>query len=92
MEIGATSDGSCEAMEVDQDHIHCVVKSDPGISPLAMVRRVKQESPLRLWRAHESELKRQDRRERTFWSDVYFCCTTGNASQEAIRHSIAKQG
>ncbi|MFL5626842.1 MAG: transposase [Ktedonobacteraceae bacterium] len=44
------------------------------------------------WRAHESELKRHDWRARTFWSDGYFCCTLGNASQEAIRHSIAKQG
>src|SRR6266496_547760 len=79
-------------MEVDQDHIPCLVKSEPGISPLALVRRVKQESPLRLWRAHESELKRHDRRERTFWSDGYFCCTIGNASQETIRQYIESQG
>ena len=30
-------------MEVDQDHMHCLVKSEPGISPLAIVRRLKQE-------------------------------------------------
>jgi REP element-mobilizing transposase RayT len=26
------------------------------------------------------------------WSDGYFCGTIGNASPEAIRHSIANQG
>ncbi|MFL5626841.1 MAG: hypothetical protein ACJ788_14755 [Ktedonobacteraceae bacterium] len=45
--MGATSDVSCEAMEVDQDHLPCLVKSEPGISPLARVRRLKQASPLR---------------------------------------------
>ena len=38
-EIGARSDFSFEPMEVDQDHIHCLVKSEPRISPLAIVRR-----------------------------------------------------
>jgi len=91
-EIGAKSDVSFEAMEVDQDHLHCLVKSEPRISPLAIVRRWKQESTIRLWQAHESELKRHDWSERTFWSDGYFCCTLGNASQEAIRHYSANQG
>lgn len=31
-------------------------------------------------------------KERTFWSDRYFCCSVGNASQEAIRQYIATQG
>jgi putative transposase len=41
---------------------------------------------------HEKELKRHFWKERTFWSDGYFCCTIGNASQETIRHSIESQG
>ncbi len=31
-------------------------------------------------------------KERPFWSDGYFCCTSGNATEEAICHSIANQG
>ena len=31
-------------------------------------------------------------KERTFWSDGYFCCTIGNASQETIRQYIESQG
>ncbi len=91
-EIGARSNFSFETMEVDQDHMHCLVKSEPGISPLAIVRRWKQESTSRLWRTYEKDLQRQFWKERTFWSDGYFCCTIGNASEEAIRHYIANQG
>jgi len=91
-EIAASSDFSFETMEVDQDHIHCLVKSEPRISPLASVRKLKQESTFRLWKTYETELKRHFWKEKTFWSDGYFCCTVGNASQETIRHSIESQG
>ncbi|WP_201392399.1 transposase [Ktedonobacter sp. SOSP1-85] len=36
--------------------------------------------------------KRQFWKEKTFWSDGYFCCTVGNASQGTIRLSIESQG
>ena len=52
-EISEKSDFSFETMEVDQDHIHCLVKSEPRISPLAIVRRLKQESTFQLWKMHE---------------------------------------
>src|SRR2546428_6536147 len=55
-EMGARSDFSCETMEVDQDHMQCLVKSEPGISPLAIVRRWKQESTARLWRTCERRI------------------------------------
>jgi len=90
--IAMKSDFSFEAMEVDQDHIHCFVKREPSISPLAIVRRLKQESTLEIWRMHESDLRGHFWKERTFWSDGYFCCTIGNASQETIQRSIESQG
>ena len=48
-QIAITADFSFEAMEVDRDHIHCLVKSEPKISPLSMVRKLKQQSTFRLW-------------------------------------------
>ncbi|WP_126579525.1 IS200/IS605 family transposase [Tengunoibacter tsumagoiensis] len=90
--IATHSDFSFETMEVDQDHIHSLVKSGPRISPLAIVRRLKQESTVQLWLRHERELSRHFWKERTFWSDGYFCCAIGNASEEAIRHYIESQG
>jgi REP element-mobilizing transposase RayT len=41
---------------------------------------------------YEKELKKHFWKERTFWSDGYFCCTIGNASQETIRQYIESQG
>lgn len=88
----ARSDFVFEALEIDQDHIHCLVKSEPCISPLASVRRLKQESTVQLWKRHQADLKKESWKERTFWSDGYFCCTVGNASQETVRQSIESQG
>jgi putative transposase len=72
--------------------MHGLVKSEPRISPLAMVRRWKQESPFRLWRTDEKDVQRHFWKELPCWGDGYFCCTLRNASEEAIRHSIANQG
>ena len=91
-EIAVRSDVSFETLEVDQDHIHCLVKSEPRISPLAIVRKLKQESTIQLWQRHAKELKKHFWKERTFWSDGFFCCTIGNASQEIIRQYIESQG
>jgi putative transposase len=91
-EIATRSDFAFEALEVAQDHLHGLVKSEPRVSPLAIVGRLKQESTIRLWQKHENELKSAFWKERPFWSDGYFCCTIGNASQETIRQYIESQG
>jgi putative transposase len=57
-EIAARSAFSFETLKVDQDHIHCEVSSEPRISPLAIVRRLKQESTIQLWQRHEKEVKK----------------------------------
>ncbi|HEX4203795.1 MAG TPA: IS200/IS605 family transposase [Ktedonobacteraceae bacterium] len=66
--------------------------SEPSISPLAIIRRLKQASTFRLWSTYEHDLRRHFWKERTFWSDGYFCCAIGNVSQETIRHYIENQG
>jgi putative transposase len=91
-EIAARSDFSFEVLEVDQDHLHCLVKSEPRISPLAIVRKLKHVSTFRLWETYGTELKRHFWKKKTLWSDGYFCCTIGNASQETIRQYIESQG
>ena len=45
-EMGARSDFSFETMEVDQDHRHGLVKSEPRIAPLAIVRPGTARIPL----------------------------------------------
>jgi len=38
--------------------MHCLVKSEPRISPLAIVRKLKQESTIQLWQRHAQRVKK----------------------------------
>ena len=49
---------SIEAMEVDLDHIHLRVHADPSVAPVQIVRRLKQESTVFIWKKHEAFLRR----------------------------------
>lgn len=80
------------AYKTDKDHIHMMVSSPPKLSPLSIVRRLKQESTVRIWRMHEETMRRIYWRERTFWTDGYFVSSVGNVSQETIKHYIENQG
>jgi putative transposase len=76
-EIAARSDFSCEAVEVDQDHLHCIIKSEPRISPLAIVRTLKQVSTFRLWETYGTELKRPFWKEKPFGVMGIFAAPSG---------------
>ena len=90
-EIAKKSDFDIQEMEVDKDHIHLMMTSVPKLSPLQIVKRLKQETTIRIWKWHP-ELKQQFWKEKTFWSDGYFCCSIGNASIETVRKYIEEQG
>ena len=64
-------------MEVDKDHIHMMINSVPKISPLQIVRVLKQQSTIEIWRRHKTELIKHYWVENTFWTDGYFCSTIG---------------
>lgn len=78
-------------MEVDQDHIHLMIRSEPKLSPLMIVRKLKQESTIAIWKVGYHILNRHFWKERTFWSDGYFVSTIGAASKETIRNYIRSQ-
>lgn len=90
--IASSSDFSIEIMECDKDHIHFLVSSEPKLSPLQIVRRLKQLSTKMIWNLYPTFLKKHFWKENTFWTDGYFCATIGNVSQETIRHYIENQG
>jgi putative transposase len=90
-EIVKKSDFELQEMEVDKDHLHLMVTSVPKISPLQIVRKLKQETTVRIWKLYP-ELQKQFWKEKTFWSDGYFCCSIGNASIETVRKYIEEQG
>ena len=79
-------------MEVDKDHIHMMISSVPKISPLQIVRVLKQQSTIQMWRRYSSELKKQYWNKNTFWTDGYFCSTIGEVSSKTLKHYIQNQG
>lgn len=66
--------------------------SVPKISPLQIVRVLKQQSTIQMWRRYASELKKQYWKENTFWTDGYFCSTIGEVSSKTLKHYIQNQG
>ena len=90
--IATKSDFDIIEMECDKDHIHLRVESCPKISILSIIRRLKQESTINMWKQHGMILKSYYWRENTLWSDGYFCCTIGNVSKATITKYIQEQG
>lgn len=79
-------------MEVDKDHIHMMIDSVPKLSPLQIVRVLKQQSTIQIWRMYNRELKRHYWTENTFWTDGYFCSTIGEVSNKTLKRYIQNQG
>lgn len=44
-------------MEVDKDHIHMMIESEPKISILNIIRVLKQQSTIRIWKKHSKYLQ-----------------------------------
>ena len=91
-DISKESDFKILEMETDKDHIHFLIKSEPKVSVLAIVRRLKQESTIRLWKTQKEYLRKCYWNENTLWSDGYFASTIGNVSKEAAEYYIRNQG
>ena len=91
-DISKRYDFDIKEMEVDKDHIHMMIISVPKISPLQIVRVLKQQSTIQMWRRYASELKKQYWKENTFWTDGYFCSTIGEVSSKTLKHYIQNQG
>ena len=85
-------DFDIKEMEVDKDHIHMMISSVPKISPLQIVRVLKQQSTIQMWRRYASEIKKQYWKENTFLTDGYFCSTIGEVSSKTLKHYIQNQG
>ena len=90
--ISEMSDFDIEVMETDKNHLHMMVRSDPKLSPLQIVRRLKQMSISAVWKKYGDFLRHNFYEEQTFWADGYFVSSIGNVSQETIKKYIENQG
>ncbi|CAB4129961.1 COG1943 Transposase and inactivated derivatives [uncultured Caudovirales phage] len=85
-----TSDFTIEVMETDKDHIHMLVSYSPNVTVSQVVRKLKQETTYDVWQ--KIDLSKYFWKERTFWSDGYFVCSIGNASEQTIKNYIENKG
>ena len=92
LRISQNSDFSIETLEVDKDHLHMLIASNPKVSVLQIVRKLKSESTHAIWQKYEHFLKRHFWKERTFWTDGYFASTIGDVSESTVRKYIENQG
>lgn len=92
LDIASKSNFEIIEMETDKDHIHLLIKSEPRISALMIVRRLKQETTIRMWRTQNAYLRKYYWAEHTLWSDGYFVCSIGNISKEMAAEYIRSQG
>lgn len=92
LRISEGSDFKIETLEVDKDHLHLLVDANPNVSVLQIVRKLKQESTIAVWRQFAELLSKQFWKGRTFWTDGYFASTIGDASDETVRKYIESQG
>ena len=90
--IASSSDFSIGVMETDKDDIHMLICSVPKLSPLQIVRRLKQLFTSMIWAYYPEYLSKIFYREHTFWTDGYFVSSIGNVSQNAIKLYIENQG
>jgi len=90
--IASNSDSEIEVFESDIDHIHFLIRYIPRLSVTSIVRKLKQESTVAIWKLQKNILSKNFWKEHTFWSDGYFVCSIGEASPETVRQYILSQG
>lgn len=79
-------------MNSDENHLHMLISMKPSISVSQIVRVLKQESTVYIWKKYKSILKQYFWKEHTFWSDGYFVASIGNANEKTIKKYIEEQG
>jgi len=81
-----------DVVETDKNHIHLLVDLTPELSVSTLIKEIKRQSTYDIWKKYSFFLKQHFWKEKTFWSDGYFVCSTGDASTETIRNYIETQG
>ena len=92
IDISKESNFEIMEMETDKEHIHFLIKNEPKVSVLSIVRKLKQESTNRLWKTQKEYLEKYYWGKNTLQSDGYFASTIGNVSKEAAEYYIRNQG
>ena len=88
-------DFSIDTIDLDYskpDHIHILVRSVPKLSPLQIVRVLKQQTNYWAWQNYETYLKQFYWKAHHLWTRGYFCSTVGNVSADTVHEYLERQG
>lgn len=90
--ISKKYDFEIKTMNSDIDHSHMLISMKPSISISQIVRVLKQESTIYIWKKYKQFMKAHFWKEHTFWSDGYFVASIGNANEKTIQKYILEHG
>ena len=91
-DISKRYDFEIKTINSDIDHLHMLISIKPSISVSQIVRVLKKESTVYIWKKYKQLLKLHFWKKHTFWTDGYFVCSVGNVSEEMLRKYIENQG
>ena len=81
-DISKKYDFEIKIMNSDENHLRMLISMKPSISISQIVRVLKQESTIYIWKKYKQLLKLHFWKEHTFWSDGYFVASIGNANEK----------
>ena len=92
MDICKKIDVTIDMMESDLDHLHLLVDIPHTQRIDDLIKILKQQTTWNVWKKHSQFLKTHFWKEKTFWSDGKFVCSTGDVSTQTILEYIKSQG
>ncbi|WP_298776734.1 IS200/IS605 family transposase [uncultured Shewanella sp.] len=88
--VGFDYDIDIVELEIPEDHIHMVVRSEPKISPSHIMQVIKSISAREFFKCYP-EIKRRYFWGGKLWTQSYFVETIGNATEDTIRKYVQNQ-
>ena len=88
--IGYDYDIDIIELEIPEDHIHMVVRSEPKMSPSKIMQIVKSISAREFFRLYP-DIKRRYFWGGKLWTQSFFVETIGNANEDTIRAYVQNQ-
>ena len=88
--IGYDYDFDIVELEIPEDHIHMVVRSEPKLSPSKIMQVIKSISAREFFRLFP-DIKESYFWGGKLWTQSYFVETIGNANEDTIRNYVQDQ-
>jgi putative transposase len=81
-----------EIMEIDNNHIHFLLKIKPCENISNVVKYLKQYSTYNIWKNHHEYMTKFYWKKHYLWTRGYFITSIGECSEDKIRSYINNQG